>query len=98
VLVMPTTVTQAPEYEPVTDRSEALDIALSGAITYNAVANTRPFNYTGHPALAVPTDKRNGLPVSLQLTGRMFDDALLLRVAQAYSQSVPFEQYTSIGD
>ena len=98
VLVMPTTVTQAPEYEPISDRSEALDVALSGAVAYNAVANTRPFNYTGHPSLAVPTDKRNGLPVSLQLTGKMFDDALLLRVAQAYSQSVPFTQYTSIGD
>lgn len=94
---MPTTVTQAPAYQPITDRSEALDAALSGSVTYNAVANTRPFNFTGHPSLAVPTEKRNGLPVSLQLTGRMFEDALLLRVAQAYTQSVPFAQYTSLG-
>jgi amidase len=96
VLVMPTTVTQAPRFEPITDRSEALEAALNGAVTWSAVANTRPFNYTGHPSLAVPTEKRNGLPVSIQLTGRMFDDALLLRVAQAYTQSVPFAQYTSV--
>ena len=97
VLVMPTTITQAPRHEPITDRSEALDAALRGAVTWNAVTNTRPFNFTGHPALAVPTEKRQGLPVSMQLTGRFFDDALLLRVAQAYTQAVPFDQYVAIG-
>ncbi|GIT42989.1 MAG: hypothetical protein Ct9H300mP11_09250 [Chloroflexota bacterium] len=44
--------------------------------------NTLPFNYTGHPALALPVGKSSsGLPVSMQLVGRFFDDPLLMRVA-----------------
>ena len=50
---MPTTVTQAPRYEPIPDRSDALEAALSGSVTFNAVANTRPFNFTGHPPIEV---------------------------------------------
>ena len=38
-----------------------------------------PYNFTGHPALAVPVGKAGGLPVSMQLVGRFFDDPLLLR-------------------
>ena len=50
-----------------------------------ALPNTQPFNYTGHPALAVPVGKSSaGLPASMQLIGRFFDDPLLLRVAYAY--------------
>jgi len=50
--------------------------------------NTQPFNYTGHPALALPVGKSSaGLPVSMQLVGRFFDDPLLLRVAYAYQHS-----------
>ena len=36
--------------------------------------NTKPANYTGHPALAVPCGKVGGLPISLQLVGRFLDD------------------------
>jgi amidase len=49
--------------------------------------NVQPFNYTGHPALAVPCGTVAGLPISLQLVGRYFDDPLLLRVAYSYEQS-----------
>jgi amidase len=94
VLVMPTTLTQAPLFEPVPDRAEALELALFGPTTRNH--NTMPFNYTGHPALAVPTEKRNGLPVSIQFVGRMFADDLLLRVGQAYSEAVPFSDYVAV--
>jgi Asp-tRNA(Asn)/Glu-tRNA(Gln) amidotransferase A subunit family amidase len=48
-----------------------------------------PFNYTGHPALSVPCGRSGGLPVGMQLVGRRYDDALLLRVAHAYEHSVP---------
>jgi amidase len=46
--------------------------------------NAQPTNYTGHPALAVPCGKIEGMPISLQLVGKFFADALLLRVAYAY--------------
>jgi amidase len=96
VLVMPTTITQAPEFEPVGDPVTALDYALQSPVSQSAVANTRPFNFTGHPALAVPCEKRDGLPVSIQLVGRMFDDALLLRAAHAFSEAVPFKEWVAI--
>jgi amidase len=48
--------------------------------------NVQPFNYTGHPALAVPCGTDGALPISMQLVGRFFEDPLLLRVAYAYEQ------------
>ena len=46
------------------------------------------FNTTGHPALCMPCGfSRSGLPLSLQLAGRMFDEATVLRVAHAYEQA-----------
>ena len=96
VLVMPTTVTQAPKFEPVDDPTTALDFALRSPVSQSAVLNTRPFNFTGHPALAVPCEKRDGLPVSIQLVGRMFDDALLLQAAQAFTEAVPFEEWLAV--
>lgn len=45
---------------------------------------TRPFNLTGLPALSMPCGFQDGLPIGLQLVGRPFDEASLLRTAQAY--------------
>ncbi len=44
-----------------------------------------PFNLTGQPALSIPCGfTKTGLPLGLQLIGRPFEEALLLRVAHAY--------------
>ncbi len=46
---------------------------------------TLPFNLTGQPALSVPCGfTRSDLPVGLQLVGRPFDEATLLRAGAAY--------------
>lgn len=46
---------------------------------------TYAFNVTGNPAISVPSGfGRTGLPLSLQLVGRMFAEAQLLRIAAAY--------------
>ncbi len=42
----------------------------------------RPFNLTGHPAITLPLTTAEGLPVGLQLVGRMGQDAALLAVAR----------------
>jgi aspartyl-tRNA(Asn)/glutamyl-tRNA(Gln) amidotransferase subunit A len=48
----------------------------------------RPANFTGLPAISVPCGfTRAGLPVGLQLIGRAFDEATLLRIAYAYEQA-----------
>ena len=45
---------------------------------------TYPFNVVGFPALAIPAGLADGLPVGVQLVGRPFDEARLLRIAEAY--------------
>ncbi|MCH8544944.1 MAG: amidase [Alcanivorax sp.] len=50
---------------------------------------TYPFNLTGQPALSVPCGLSNGLPIGLQIVGRRFDDALVLRAGQAWQQARP---------
>ena len=51
-------------------------------------SNMPPFNITGSPTLAVPCGfSTSGLPLSLQLAGRPFDEALVLRVGHAYEQA-----------
>jgi aspartyl-tRNA(Asn)/glutamyl-tRNA(Gln) amidotransferase subunit A len=52
---------------------------------------TRPVNYLGLPALSVPCGfSRKGLPVGLQLIGRSFDEATLLRIGAAFQRATDF--------
>jgi aspartyl-tRNA(Asn)/glutamyl-tRNA(Gln) amidotransferase subunit A len=52
---------------------------------------TTPFNVTGGPALAQCIGfSSTGLPLSMQIVGRPFDDATVLRVAHAYEKATPW--------
>ncbi|MFV0281277.1 MAG: amidase [Rhodoblastus sp.] len=52
---------------------------------------TYPFNVTQQPAASVPCGfARDGLPIGLQIVGRMREDALVLQAARAYEQAHPF--------
>jgi aspartyl-tRNA(Asn)/glutamyl-tRNA(Gln) amidotransferase subunit A len=52
---------------------------------------TRPVNYLGVPALSIPCGfTRSGLPVGLQLIGRSFDEATLLRIGAAFQRATDF--------
>jgi len=49
---------------------------------------TLPWNTVGAPALALPCGfSPAGLPLSLQIAGRPFDEALVLRAGHAYQQA-----------
>jgi aspartyl-tRNA(Asn)/glutamyl-tRNA(Gln) amidotransferase subunit A len=48
---------------------------------------TLPFNLSGHPALSAPCGfSRENLPIGMQIVGRPFDEALILRLAHHYQQ------------
>jgi amidase len=92
VLVLPTCLMTAPKNYTPASRLEAIEDNLMLAMNNRGSRNTLPFNYTGHPALALPVGKASaGLPVSMQLVGRFFDDPLLFRVAYAYQHSTDWE-------
>jgi aspartyl-tRNA(Asn)/glutamyl-tRNA(Gln) amidotransferase subunit A len=51
------------------------------------VGHARPGNFTGLPAISIPCGfTRDSLPVGLQLIGRAFDEATLLRIAYSYER------------
>ncbi|MBF6600746.1 MAG: amidase [Dehalococcoidia bacterium] len=54
---------------------------------------TAPFNLTGQPAASVPCgfDAR-GMPVGLQIVGRAYEDALVLRAARGFEALEPWAQ------
>jgi aspartyl-tRNA(Asn)/glutamyl-tRNA(Gln) amidotransferase subunit A len=51
-------------------------------------SNMPPFNITGSPTLALPCGfSSSGLPLSLQLAGRPFEEATVLRMGHAYERA-----------
>ena len=60
--------------------------------TFSLIRNTNPFNLLGMPAISVPCGfTGNGLPIGLQLAGRWFDEATVLRAAQAYESATDWQ-------
>ncbi len=53
---------------------------------------TIPFNVTGHPAMSVPTGLgAAGLPLSLQVVGRPFDEAMVFRIGRAIEKATAWD-------
>lgn len=85
VLAMPTTPQTAHRLEADLNRLEVIDRAL------NMLANTAPFDVTGHPGLSVPCGTAEGLPVGLMLIGNRFADATVLRVGDAIESCLDWD-------
>jgi len=74
------------------DPASRIEDAAETSRTYPRQART-PFNVTGHPAVAMMAGlSRAGLPLSVQLVGRYFDDATVLRVAAAYERGTEWHR------
>jgi aspartyl-tRNA(Asn)/glutamyl-tRNA(Gln) amidotransferase subunit A len=53
-----------------------------------------PFNFSGAPAASIPCGfTASGLPVGLQIAGRRFDDAGVLRASAAFEAVAPWRQH-----
>jgi aspartyl-tRNA(Asn)/glutamyl-tRNA(Gln) amidotransferase subunit A len=57
---------------------------------YLADIFTVSVNLAGLPGISVPCGSTSGLPIGVQLIGRMFDEATILRVADAYERAAPW--------
>jgi aspartyl-tRNA(Asn)/glutamyl-tRNA(Gln) amidotransferase subunit A len=54
---------------------------------------TRPINYLGLPSLSIPAGfTKSGLPVGMQMIGRSFDEAMLIRIGAAFQRATDFHQ------
>ena len=88
VLAMPTCLALAPVVDGPGEFRQAwrreIDVL---AEVFPHYRNVQPFNYTGHPALAVPCGEVDGTPISVQLVGKALDEATLLRVAKAITST-----------
>ncbi|MCK9580889.1 MAG: Asp-tRNA(Asn)/Glu-tRNA(Gln) amidotransferase subunit GatA [Methanoregula sp.] len=63
------------------EKSDPLSMYLADILTV-------PANLAGIPAISVPCGKSDGMPVGLQIMGRMFEDERVVDVAYAYEQEV----------
>ena len=53
---------------------------------------TIPVNMAGIPALSLPCGFEQGLPIGLQLMGKLLDESTLLRAAHAYEQATDWHK------
>jgi aspartyl-tRNA(Asn)/glutamyl-tRNA(Gln) amidotransferase subunit A len=67
--------------------------AMPDTLSSTAPMQTIPFNVTGHPAMSVPVGLApNRLPLSVQVVGRPFDEAMVLRVGRAVEKLSGWEE------
>ncbi|MVW78139.1 amidase [Bordetella sp. 02P26C-1] len=60
---------------------------------FESLSYTAPFNVSGNPALSVCNGfDGDGMPLSLQIVGRLFDEATVLRAGDAYEKATPWRQ------
>ena len=101
VLAMPTIPLTAPRWQAPRDHEDALELTMLGGERGldlgPVIANTCPFNYTGHPAISVPCAKLGGLPVGLMLVAPHFREDTLLQAAATYQRSVDWATLISTG-
>ncbi len=91
VLLTPTTPITAPFIGQESVSYGTMEESVLGAM----IRCTAPFNATHLPALSLPCGfNRSGLPIGLQIAGRPFEEAMVLRVGHAYEQATAWHLRT----
>jgi aspartyl-tRNA(Asn)/glutamyl-tRNA(Gln) amidotransferase subunit A len=81
----------APVPAPTIAESDVGNSPDAEAVIQRLTRFTRPVNYLGLPSLSIPSGfARSGLPVGMQLIGRSFDEAMLLRIGAAFQRATDF--------
>ena len=86
LLLMPTTPIKATALPPA-DAPRELYVARA----FDMISNTAPFDISHHPAMAIPCGMSDGLPVSMMLVGKHFDEPTIYRAAFAFEQSADWK-------
>ena len=81
----------APVAAPTIAESDVGNSPDAEAVIQRLTRFTRPVNYLGLPSLSIPTGfTKGGLPVGMQLVGRSFDEAMILRIGAAFQRATDF--------
>jgi len=83
----------APMPAPTIAESDVGNAPNAEAVIQRLTRFTRPINYLGLPSLSIPSGfTKAGLPVGLQLIGRSFDEATILRIGAAFQRATDFHE------
>lgn len=88
LLLMPTLPMKATPLPP----SNA-PLALWCQRAFEMLANTCPFDVSGHPAMSVPCGLSHGLPVGMMLVAKHYNESAIYRAAHAFEQLGDWRQF-----
>jgi aspartyl-tRNA(Asn)/glutamyl-tRNA(Gln) amidotransferase subunit A len=81
----------APMPAPTIAESDVGNSLDAEAVIQRITKFTRPINYLGLPSLSIPAGfTKSGLPVGMQLIGRAFDEAMLIRIGAAFQRATDY--------
>jgi amidase len=87
-LICPVSMTTAFPHSP---DDEPIDVDGEAVNYWRAIGHCAPFNFTGHPSVAVPISwDKAGLPIGVQVVGKRWSEAKLLGVARAVAEVANF--------
>jgi amidase len=88
LLLMPTLPVKA---TPIPPADAPLALYLQRA--FEMIANTSPFDVTGHPAMTVPCGMGDGLPIGAMLIGKHWDEGTIYRAAAAFERAGDWKEF-----